>query len=195
MVASNDFRPRNYNLLWQGTLVGYVGFNNGVLGILGVQGGSANETNTAAQKKNLPVSAITLPENVTTSNLKIDHIQIDYELTGHTIGEDNVFMTLFTAILKAAPYYPTERVGDFLLNTRTFNTYLTFKGRALGPDEPYLEYPNLIRVFTEFPKSVIQHGERWTEASFIVWNVEHDLKVIGAGMMKWVGSTDNFSTL
>ena len=188
MVASKDFRPRNFDLLSQGTLVGYVGFNNGARGVLGIEDGSANETDAAVQQVDLSISSLTLLENTTIPNLETNNIHVDFELKGRTIGEDNVFMTLFTCILKAAPYYPTESLDSFLVNTRTFNTLLSCKARQdLGPGEARLGYPDLIQVFTQLPRWVIVHGGgRWTEAEFFVWaNMEQRPQVIGAGIMRW----------
>ena len=188
MVVSKDFRPRNFDLLSQGTLVGYVGFNNGALGVLGIEDGSANETDSAVQQVDLSNLSLPLLENATTTNLESNDIQIDFKLKGRTIGEDNVFMAIFTGILKAAPYYPTEPVDNFLLDARTFNTIISCTARKdLGPGETHLGYPQLIQVFTQLPRWVIVHGGgRWTEAEFLVWtNVEQGRQVIGAGVMKY----------
>lgn len=189
MVASDDFRARNFDLLHQGVLVGYVSFNNGPQGIIGYADGSANETNAAVQQVDLSNSSLALLENTTTTNVENDDIHIDFELKGRSIGEDNVFMTVFTGILKAAPYYPTEPLDSFLLNTRTFNTLLSCKARQdLGPGETHLGYQHLIRVFSELPRWTLVHGGGWwREVEFLVWaNMRRGQpQVIGAGIMKW----------
>ena len=188
MVFTEDFRPRNYELVYQGTVVGYVSFNNGVPGVLGIEDGLANQTNAAVQQVDLSISSLTLHENATTTNPESNDILIDFELKGRTIGEDNVFMTVFTGILKAAPYYPSEPFDTFLLNTRTFNTLVSCKARQdLGPGETQMGYQQMIKVFTQLPRWVILNGnERWTEAEFLVWaDAGQRLQVIGAGIMKW----------
>ena len=188
MVASKDYRPRNYELFFQGTLVGYVGFNNGALGVLGIEDGSANETDAAVQQVDLSISSLTVLENATTTNLGSNEIQIDFELKGRIIGEDNIFMTLFTGILKVAPYYSTESFNNFLLNARTYNSLLSCTARKdLGPGDTHLGYPDLLQVFAQLPRWVIVHGGgRWTEAEFLVWaNADTRPQVIGAGILKW----------
>ena len=188
MVASKDFRPRNFDLFSQGTLVGYVSFNNGARGVLVIEGGPANETDTVVQQVDLSISSLALLQNTTTTSVENNDIHIEFELKGRAIGEDNVFMTLFTGILKAAPYYPTESFDSFLLNTRTFNSLLSCKAREdRGPSEIHLGYQHLIQVFTQLPRWVIVHGGgRWTGAEFLVWaDMERRPQVIGAGILKW----------
>ncbi|CAD6581252.1 MAG: hypothetical protein ASARMPRED_000556 [Alectoria sarmentosa] len=141
MVAVDDFRPRNYRLYWQGSLVGYVGFNTGAQGALGIGNGTANEVGTAVQEGNLSVSPNTLPVDRTTG-LGDDDTAFSFHTNGHTIGEPNVYMTLFTGILKAAPYPKNARVNDFWVNSRAFNTYLSFQEReGPGPEGPFFRIP------------------------------------------------------
>ena len=189
MVAFNDFRPRNYELFWQGTLVGYVSFNNGPHAALVVAGGSPSETGTAAVNQGrLPISQSTLPI-ATTANLPDNNsgVQLSFKLYGHTIGESNVFMTLFTGILKAAPYNLAERVANFLVNARSFNAFLSFQGEEdLKPFEEFFEYQYLIRLCMQLPDWVLeQPHERWAEAEMVVTVNE---KTVGAGVMKWQAS-------
>ena len=188
MVASEDFRSRNFDLLHQGVLVGYVAFNNGPLGVLGIEDGSANETNPAVQQVDLSTSSLTLLENTTTTNVQSNDIHIDFKAKGRTIGEDNVFMTLFTGILKVAPQYATEFFDSFSLNTRTFNSALTCKARRdIGPGESRLGYSALIRVFKELPLWVLTHGGgSWNETDFLVWeSMGQRYQVLGAGILRW----------
>ena len=183
MVATNDFRPRNYALYWQGAVVGYVSFNDGARGALGVGSRSANATGAAVQSEDLSLSPTTLPQPTTPSNPTSPQITLSYELKGRTIGEPNVFLTLFTGILKAAPYYESEQVDEFLVNTRTFNTYLSFKGREdLAPGAPFLEYAHLLRLFAQLPMWMLEHGGGWTEANMVV---SVDGNVVGAGVLNW----------
>ena len=183
MVSSSNFHPRIYELFWQRTLVGYVSFNSGARGVLGVSGASANTTNTALQKKNFSISPITLLPNTTTAIPQNNGVTISFDLTGRTIGEANVLMTLFAGILKAAPQDQTERVDEFVVNERAFNAYLSFMGRgSTKPDEPFLEYTHLIQLFTQLPSWMIGHGEKWTEAGLLVWV---DDRAVGAGVLMW----------
>lgn len=182
MVAVNDFRPRNYRLYWQGSLVGYVGFNNGAQGALGIGNGTANETGTVVQEGNLSVSPNTLPNDGTT-DLGDDDTTFSFQIHGHTIGEPNVYMTLFTGILKAAPYSKTERVDDFWVNSRAFNTYLSFQERVdPGPEGPFFRYEQLIHLCTRLPTWVMSHGNQWTEADMVVLI---NGTVVGAGVLRW----------
>lgn len=182
MVASNDFRSRNYELFSQGTLVGYVGFNNGVHGALGIEGATKNGTGHGVQEGRLSVSLNTLP-NATITDLGDDRVTFSFELNGRTIGESNIFMTVFTGILKAAPYSKTERVRTFFVNSRAFNTYLSFVERAdPGPDGPFFEYEQLIQLFTQLPSWVMSHGSQWTEVDMVV---SVDDVAVGAGVLKW----------
>ena len=188
MTASNDFRPRNYELYWQGTLVGHVGFNNGFHGALGLGGGSVNETVTAIQQENLSVSPVTLPKNASTSSRENIDVTLVYELHGGTIGETSFFMTLYTGIVKAAPYYGSEQVEEFVVDTRAFSTYLSFKGREdLEPAEPYLEYAHVIELLAQLPLWALEHGGKWREANMVALvNNER----VGAGVLERQGYTE-----
>ena len=182
MVALNDFRSRNYALYWQRTLVGFVAFNNGLIGALGLLNGTTNENSDAVQEGSLSVSTNASP-NLTTTALGSGRISLSYQLYGRTIGESNVFMTLFTGILKAAPFPINERVPEFFVNSRAFNSVLSFKERdGLGPRGPFLEYEQLIKLFMELPLWSISHGSQWVEAEMVVLV---DNKVVGAGLLKW----------
>lgn len=188
MTASNDYRPRNYELYWQGTLVGHVGFNNGFHGILGVGGGSANKTVATIQQKNLSISPVTLPKNVSTSSPGTMDVTLVYGLHGRTIGETSFFMTLYTGIVKAAPYYGSEQVEKFVVDTRTFSTYLSFKGREdLEPAMPYLEYAHVIELLAQLPLWAFEHGGRWREATMVALV---NNKRVGAGVLEWQGYTE-----
>ena len=182
MVAVDDFRPRNYRLYWQGSLVGYVGFNTGAQGALGIGNGTANEVGTAVQEGNLSVSPNTLPVDRTTG-LGDDDTAFSFHTNGHTIGEPNVYMTLFTGILKAAPYPKNARVNDFWVNSRAFNTYLSFQEReGPGPEGPFFRYEQLIQLCTRLPTWVMSHGNQWTEADMVVLI---NGTVVGAGVLRW----------
>ena len=179
MVASGDFRCRNYELYWRGALVGWAGYNNGAQSALGMAGGTKNMTSDSVQEGS---SLVTSP-NVTTDSLGVDHITFSFELHGRTIGESNVFMTLFTAILKAAPYPKDERVQAFVVSGRPFNSYLSFmERRDPGPDGPFLQYEQVIRIFTQLPRWMISHGSQWSEANMVVLI---DDRPVGAGVLKW----------
>ena len=189
MVAQNDFRPRNYELYWKGALVGWVEFNNGAQGALGIESGTANEAGTALQQRNLSALPITLPNATTIANPANIRVAFSYELSGRTIGESNIFMTLFTGILKAAPYPKTERVITFAVNSRTFNSFLSFMEReAAGPAGPFFLYGQLIRLLTQLPGWILSHGSQWTEADMLV---SIDDRVVGVGVLKWqIGAAD-----
>ena len=137
MVAHNDFRSRNYELYSQEALVGYVGFNNGVYDTLSIGNGTKDDTSGHdMQKSSLSVVPIILANATTVDPGSV--VTFAFELNGRTIGQSNVFMTLFTGILKAAPYSKAERVQDFFLNSGTFNTYLSFTAREdPGPEGPF----------------------------------------------------------
>lgn len=193
MVAQNDFRPRNYELYWKGALVGWVEFNNGAPAALGIGTGTANETGTALQQKSLSALPTTLPNVTTVTDPAAARIAFSYELSGRTIGESNIFMTLFTGILKAAPYPRTERVISLTVNSRTFDSFLSFLERqGAGPAGPFFQYGQLIQILTQLPAWIISHGSQWTEAEMIV---SIDGKVVGVGVLKWqirqgVGTAD-----
>lgn len=182
MVAVDDFRPRNYRLYWQGSLVGFVGFNRGAQGALGIGNGTANETGTAVQQNTFSVSPNSLL-NDTTADLGDDDTAFSFQVHGHTIGEPNVYMTLFTGILKAAPYSKTARVEDFFVNSRAFSTYLSFQEREdPGPVGPFFRYEQLIHLCTRLPTWVMSHGDQWTEAEMVVLI---NGTVVGAGVLRW----------
>ncbi|KAF6217940.1 hypothetical protein HO133_006352 [Letharia lupina] len=183
MVASNDFRSRNYELYWQGTLVGFVGFNTGAYGALSIGNATTNGTGQGVQEGSLSVSLNT-SSDATTTDLGNSRTTLSFELNGRAIGESNVYMTLFTGILKAAPYSKDERVQDlFFVNSRAFNTYLSFKEiNDPGPDGPYFEYQQLIQLFTQLPSWVISHSSQWTEAYMLV---SVDGRPVGAGVLNW----------
>lgn len=183
MVARNDFRPRNYELYWKGSLVGWVEFNNGAQGALGSGSATANQTGNAVPQRNLSVSSITLPNATATIDQTNARVAFSFELSGRTIGESNVFMTLFTGILKAAPFPKTERLTSFLVNSRTFNSFLNFMEReGAGPDGPFFEYGQLIQLFTQLPAWMISHGSQWTEADMVV---SVDGRAVGVGILRW----------
>ena len=189
MVASEDFRCRNYELYWRGALVGWVGYNNGI----GMAGGTKNMTSDSVQEGSSLVLPSTSP-NVTTDSLGVDRTTFSFELHGRTIGESNVFMTLFTAMLKAAPYPKDERVREFVVSGRPFNSYLSFMERHYtGPDGPFLKYEQVIRIFTQLPRWMISHGSQWSEANMVVLV---DDRLVGAGVLGWqvrgeMGSADS----
>lgn len=182
MVVSNDFRPRNYELYWQGALVGWAGFNNGPPDALGIGGSSKNRTGHDWTNGSLSVISDD-SSNALTEDLANEHIAFGFELYGHTIGESNVFMTLFTGILKAALYPTNERIDDFFVSSRAFNSFLSFKGEEyIGPEGPFFEYGHLVKLFMQLPTWVAGHGGEWTEADMVV---SVDESVVGAGVLKW----------
>ena len=182
MVALNDFRSRNYGLYWQGTLVGYVAFNKGPNSALGLRNGTTNGISHGVQERSLSVSA-NASQNLMATALGSDRTTFSYHLYGRTVGESNVFMTLFTGILKAAPFPKDERVPEFFVNSRSFNSLISFKEQSdLGPSGPFFEYEQLIQLFMELPLWTISHGSRWVEAEMMVLV---DNKAVGAGVLKW----------
>ena len=179
MVASGDYRCRNYELYWRGALVGWVGYNNGVNGALGMADGTENMTSDSGSSLVLPATST----NITTDSAGNDEITFSFELHGRTIGESNIFMTLFTALLKAAPYPKTERVQAFVVNTRPFNSYISFMERPdPGPDGPFLRYEQVIRMLAQLPRWMIAHGSQWSEANMVVLV---DDGLVGAGVLGW----------
>ena len=182
MVASDDFHPRNYELFSYGVLVGFVSYNNGYHGALGIGGGMNNGTGRGARRRSSSVLPSYLP-NTTIIDLDNRRIRFGFELDGHRIGESNVFMTLFTGILKAGWYPKTDRVDEFIANTRTFNSMLSFQERDYpGPDGPFFEYEQLIQLLTKLPTWMITHGSRWTEAEMVV---SVDDWLVGAGVIRY----------
>ena len=182
MVALNDFRSRNYKLYWQGILVGYVAFNNGPNSALSLINSTTNVNSHGVQEISLSVST-NASQNPTTTALGSGRASFSYQLYGRTVGESNVFMTLFTGILKAAPFPKSDRVPDFFVNSRSFNSLLSFKEQSgLGPTGPFLEYEQLIKVFMELPSWSIRHGSQWLEAEMVILI---DNKVVGEGVLKW----------
>lgn len=182
MVAYNDFRPRNYEMLWEGTLVGFLSFNNGPQPAPAVAGGSANETRTAIQQGRSSISRNTLPL-ASPAHLSDTGVEITFRIHGHTILESDVFMTLFTGILKLAPLNPSDPVVQFLVNTRPFNTVLSFEGQAgLYPSQPYFEYRYLVEMLMQLPAWVLEQQFRFAETEMVV--TVND-KTVGAGVMQW----------
>ena len=182
MVALNDFRSRNYRLYWQGTLVGYVAFNNGPNSALSLINSTTNLNSHGVQGISLSVSTNASPNPKTTA-LGSGRASFSYQLYGRTVGESNVFMTLFTGILKAAPFPRNERVPEFFVNSRSFNTFLSFKEQSgLGPTGPFFQYEQLIEVFMELPSWSILHGSQWLEAEMVILI---DNKVVGEGVLMW----------
>ncbi len=182
MVASNDFRCRNYELYSKGALVGWVGLNNGLYGALGMERVVKNGTAHGVADGSLSVSLDTLAD--ATNDDQVDNrLTFTFELHGRTIGESNVFMTLFTGILKAAPFSKVERVADLLVNSRAFSSVLSFKARAdLGPEGPFFVYEQLIKVLTQLASWMLTHGNRWIEAEMFV---SVDGTVVGGGILMW----------
>ena len=182
MVALNDFRSRNYGLYWQGTLVGYVAFNNGPTSALSLINSTTNVNSHGVQERSWSVSA-NASQNLTTTALGSGRSSFSYHLYGRTVGESNVFMTLFTGIIKAAPFPKDQRVPEFFVNSRSFNSLLSFKEQGgLGPSGPFFEYEQLIEGFMELPSWLISHGSQWVEAEMVVLV---DNKVVGEGVLKW----------
>ena len=181
MVVRNDFRSRNYALYWQEALVGFVGFNNGVYNTLSFENGTRNDgTRHGMQEGSLSLSQNALP-NATAVDLH-SVTTFAFKLTGRTIGESNVFMTLFTGILKAAPYPKVERVQTFFVNSGAFNTFLSLREReGLEPGGPFFAYEQLIQLLTQLPAWVIVHRDQWTESEM---EVSIDDEVVGAGVMR-----------
>ena len=181
MVALNDFRSRNYGLYWQGTLVGYVAFNKGPTSTLSLLNSTTNVNSHGVHERS-SVSANALL-NLTATALSSGRASFSYHLYGRTIGQSNVFMTLFTGILKAAPFPKNQRVPEFFVNSRSFNSLLSFKEQGgLGPGGPFFEYEQLIEGFMELPSWSISHGSQWVETEMVVLV---DNKVVGAGVLKW----------
>lgn len=179
MVASGDYRCRNYELYWRGALVGFVGYNNGAVGALGMAGGTKNISSYGGRSLILPAT----DTNVTTDSARNEDVTFSYELHGRTIGESNVFMSLFTAILKAAPHPKDERVLVFVVSARAFNAYLSLMERAdPGPDGPFLKYEHVIRMLVQLPRWMISQGSQWTEAHMVV--LIDDI-LVGAGSLVW----------
>ena len=182
MVALNDFRSRNYGLYWLGTLVGYVAFNNGPNSALGLTNSTTNGISHGVQERGLPNST-NASQNLTATTLGGGRTTFSYHLYGRTVGESNVFMTLYTGILKAAPFPKNERVPEFFVNSRSFNSLLSFKEQdGRGPRGPFFEYEQLITLLMELPSWSISHGSQWVEAEMVVLV---DNEVVGAGVLKW----------
>ena len=182
MVALNDFRSRNYGLYWQGTLVGYVAFNNGPYSALGIINSTTNRISHGVQGRGFPIS-INASQDLTTTALGSGRTTFSYHLYGRTVGESNVFMTLFTGIVKAAPFPKNERVPEFFVNSRSFNSLLSFKEQdGRGPSGPFFEYEQLITLFMKLPSWSISHGSQWVEAEMVVLV---DNEVVGTGVLKW----------
>ena len=183
MVAANDFRSRIYEMFWRRTSVGFLSFNDGTENILGMGRRPALKTDPTAQKSASTISLNIVPNATSTIPQVNIPATIAFSLFGQTIGESNVFMTLFTGILKAAPYARSERVNEFFVNARTFTTLLSFKGlEDTGPDRPFFMFEHLILLLASLPDYVVQKGGgRWIEAEM---SAVVDVKVVGAGLLK-----------
>lgn len=172
MTATNDLRPRNYELFYGRFLVGYVSFNNGTPGGRGTS---------------LSVQLDALPKNATTVDLGT-HINFSFDVHGRSIGVDNVFMTLFTAILKAAPYPKSQRVLEFVVRSRPFSTYLSFMGQdEPEPGAPVCAYEQVIQMFTQLPLWMMAHDDQWLETDMVL---SIDDYIVGAGVLKWQDPED-----
>ena len=75
-----------------------------------------------------------------------------------------------------------------MVDTRTFSTYLSFKGREdLEPAMPYLEYAHVIELLAQLPLWAFEHGGRWREATMVALV---NNKRVGAGVLEWQGYTE-----
>lgn len=182
MVGYRDFKPRNYEMFWEGTLVGYLSFNNGLGHTLAFTSGSLDDTRTAIQQGRSSISQTTLPL-ASPTYLNDTGVEVTFRLHGHSIAESDVFMTLFTGVLKVAPLNPSDPVVQFLVNTRPFNTVLSFEGQPdLYPYQPYFEYRYLVEMLMMLPGWVFENEFRFAETEMVV--TVND-KTVGAGVMQW----------
>lgn len=174
MVSHNDFHAKMFTLRWQGSIVGRIRFQekaslqiNGGNSMLGIV-----ETSTEKMSVSSLLNATTTSMNTTLGTSFVDgDLEYYIYLMGQTIAESDVYMTIATALVQAAPIPAAKPIHIFDVDARAFNSILlitaTRDPRRSTP--PFLSQRKMLKVLIQIPALMLVEGKRWGEANVNIY--------------------------
>lgn len=187
MLSNNFYRALTYELLWEGSLVGWIRFikkDGSTLGSNDSMNTDINSLLTAPPNTNSTLLGVAT--NVTGSSAlsTIFHngrVTVEIDMTGRGFLTTDVFMTTFTAILEMAPYPKTEIVRAFGASG-DYNIWFQIDDPATPPRRraPFLTYEVVIWAVGRVPVAMTKDGNNWRE---VLMTIKIDNRLVGRGSM------------
>lgn len=198
MLEQEDYRSRVFTLRWQGAIVGRVRFSDKVHPHHSpgnnATGGLETPLLTTADALTLSDSTAT-PIDTALSRQFIDgNLEYNINLFGQQLSLSDVFMSIFTAIVQAAPIPGGETIQNFDVNTALYHTHLRVKDPNNPPrsSPPFLDQFTMLKVLVQIPALMLLEGNTWREANM---NIKIDNTVVAIGSLRRVGPADNSTSI
>ncbi len=175
MLREDDFHSRLFTLRWQAAIVGRIRFTSRTVSHLSGGNSTMNEIETSAPGTNmLSLSNATTASKYTTLGTRFIDGNLEYRinLLGPAIAESDVYMTISTALVQAAPIPAAEMIQVFDVDARAFNSHLLIRdsNNPLRSSFPFLRQRVMIKVLIQIPALMLVEDNHWSEA-------EVDIKV------------------
>jgi hypothetical protein len=190
MLREDDYRARLYTLRWQTVIVGRIRLSSRTPPRLSVGNSTTSEMGTSAPENNvIQLSNATTAFNSTTLGTRFIEGNLEYSITpvGQTIAEENIYMTVATALVKTAPIPITEPIHMLNVDTRAFNSHLRIADPYDPPrsSPPFLLKLFLIKVLCQIPALMVVEGNHWSEVEL---GVKIDNVIVATGSLRRVES-------
>lgn len=188
MLREDDYRARLYTLRWQTVIVGRIRLASRTPPRLGVGNSRTSEIDTSVPETNvIQISNATIESNSTTLGTRFIEGNLEYSITlvGQTIAEENIYMTVATALVKTAPIPATEPIHMLDVDARPFNSHLRVADPYDPPrsSPPFLRKLFLIKVLCQIPALMVVEGNYWSEVEL---GIKIDNIIVATGSLRRV---------
>lgn len=173
MLRENDFHARLFTLRWQAAIVGRVRFTARIAPHLSGGNSMINENGTSAPETNvLRLSNATTASQYTTLGTKFIDGNLVYIINplGQRIAESDIYMTIASALVQAAPIAAADMIQTFDVDTRAFNSHLLIRDSNDPPRSayPFLRQQIMIKVLIQIPALMLVEENHWSEADISI---------------------------
>lgn len=196
MVSHNDFHARMFTLRWQGSIVGRIRFEQRIY--LQINGGNTGLDDVESPAENANLSSLvktTTTAMKTTLEASFADGELEYYiyLMGQTIAESDVYMTVATALVQAAPIPAAAPIHTFDVDAGAFNSHLRIANLHNPPHNtpPFLSQRNMVKVLIQIPALMLIEEKRWGEANV---EIRVDKAVVASGMLRRVYNSSQLQT-
>lgn len=173
MLREDDFHERLFTLRWKTAIVGRVRFTGRIRPHLSGSNSTMNEIGTSAPETNLlSLSNATTASQDTTLGTRFIDGNLEYRINpmGQWIAESDIYMTIATALVQAAPIPADDMIQIFDVDTRAFNSHLLIRDSSDPPRSsfPFLRQRVMIKVLIQIPALMLVEDNHWSEADLSV---------------------------
>lgn len=187
MLSNNFYREVTYELLWEGSLIGWIRFIKRDRSTVGSNDDLNTDINSLlTAPPNTNSTLLGAATNVTGSSAlgAIFHnsrVTAEIDMAGRPLLVADVFMTVFTAIVEMAPSPKTQIVRAFSASG-DYNVWFRIDDPATPPRRraPFLTYEAVIWAVGKVPVAMVRGENEWREMQM---TIKVDNRLVGTGSM------------